>query len=213
MNPDSDSIIELGTIEHPYKQISYAFIELLNYHSHTDRNITIYVMEYTRNELSVGVGSIINITHVVITPYTLRSVDPDKAIIVGRDEAEILATPSTSFSIMKSYEYRFDEKVSNRVEISDLEKTKITLEAYLFVFYRSSASFINLEMQSEYANVYADIALFYAVYLQYKQATYKDLHLRTSGAIMRTYDPLFLHIENIDLDYYRNQGGFDMMMS
>ena len=41
VNPDSDSIIELGTIDHPYKKISYAFVEILNDHSHTDRNLTV----------------------------------------------------------------------------------------------------------------------------------------------------------------------------
>ena len=54
VNPDSDSIIELGTKDYPYKHIAYAFVEVLNYHSHSDRNLTIYLMEYTRNELPLG---------------------------------------------------------------------------------------------------------------------------------------------------------------
>ena len=37
VNPDSDSIIELGTMDYPYKDISYVFIELLNYHSYSVR--------------------------------------------------------------------------------------------------------------------------------------------------------------------------------
>ena len=83
VNPDSNSIIELGTINHPYKQITYAMIEILNYHSHTLRNITVYLMEYTRNELAIETAKIINITNINIKPYTLRSVDAEKAKIVG----------------------------------------------------------------------------------------------------------------------------------
>ena len=135
MNPDSDSIIELGTIEHPYKQISYAFIELLNYHSHTDRNITIYVMEYTRNELSVEVGNIINITNVDIKPYTLRSAYPGKATIVGRDETDISSNPSTSFSIMKTYEARFDDMVTNKADIPETEENNDPIWNISFISY------------------------------------------------------------------------------
>ena len=128
MNPDSDSIIELGTKDHPYKHITYAFVEILNYHSHSDRNLTIYLMEYTRNELPIGTGNIVNITNVDIRPYTLRSVDADKATIVGVDEAEIVADPSTSFSIIKSYELRIDDMITNNANITDEEVLKVSIE-------------------------------------------------------------------------------------
>ena len=213
VNSDSDSIIELGTIDHPYKQISYAFIEILNYHSHSDRNLTIYLMEYTRNEMTIGLGNVINITNVDIKPYTLRSVDPDKATIVGIDGTDIVASPSTSFSIMKSYETRFDEVVTTNADIPEEEKIKITLEIYLIVWYRSSILLQNLELISEHENIFLDVTFVYPVYLQYKSATFKDLHLRISGGITRAYDPYFLNIENLDIDSHRNQAGFDMTMA
>ena len=95
-------------------------------------------MEYTRNELLVEVGNIINITNVDIKPYTLRSAYPDKATIVGIVEADISSNPSTSFSIMKTYEARFDDMVTNNADIPETEKIKISLEDYLIVSYRSS---------------------------------------------------------------------------
>ena len=52
----------------------------------------------------------------------------------------------------------------------------------------------------------------YPVYIQQKKVTDRDLHISTSGLIQRTYDPLNLHIENIDVDFYRNSDGFDMIM-
>ena len=79
INPDSDKIVELGTIDHPYKHISYVLIEVLNYHSHSNKNLTIHLMEYTRNEIAENAANIIDITNVEIRPYTLRSVNPDKA--------------------------------------------------------------------------------------------------------------------------------------
>ena len=169
-------------------------------------------MEYTRNELRIGSGFVINITHVEIRPYTDRSVEPDKAYLVGMDAAETVTTPSTLFSILKSYELRFDEKVTSNRDISDGEKAKISLETYLILVLRSSVTLTNLELASEYADVYADYLIVYPVYLQHHKMTYMDLHVRISGTIQRVSDPLNLHIENIDADYYRNSGGFDMNM-
>ena len=210
MNPDSDSIIELGTMQHPYKQVAYAFVEVLNYHSHSDRNITIYLMEYTRNELRVESGYAINITYVEIKPYTLRSAEPDKANLIGMDEGETLATPSTLFSILKSYELKFDDAVTNNNDITDLEKQKLSLESYLILIIRSSLSLINLELTSEYADINSNHLYTYPVYLQHSQMTFMDLHIGISGTILKSTDPLNLHLENIDVDYYRNSAGFEL---
>ena len=38
----------------------------------------------------------------------------------------------------------------------------------------------------------------------------KDIDFRVSGLIFTTYDPLNLYMENIDLDYSRNIGGFNV---
>ena len=212
INPDSDSIIELGTIDHPYKKISYAFVEILNYHSHTDRNLTVYLMEYTRNELPIGTANVVNITNIDIRPYTNRSVDADKATIVGVDEAVIVADPSTSFSIIKSYELRIDEMITNNDNITDEEVLKVSIEKSVFLLLKSSATIQNLELSTQYNNIYSDFMFVYPVYLQDRKVTMKDLHISVSGTILRVYDPLYIWIENIDVDYYRNLGGFDMIM-
>ena len=167
-------------------------------------------MEYTRNELKIGSGYAINISHVEIRPYTQRSSEPNKANLVGMDKGETVATPSTSFNIIKSYELRFDKMVTNNNDISDREKQKISLEICLILALRSSFSLINLELTSEYADVYANYLFTYPVYVQHDKMTYMDLHVRISGSMLSTTDPLNIHIENIDMDYYRNSGGFYM---
>ena len=170
-------------------------------------------MEYTRNELTVGTGNIINITNVEIRPYTLRaSVDPDKASIVGIDSASIVSDPSTSFNILKSYELRFNEIVTNSSSLTPIEKTRVQLEKFLILVIRSSLMISNIEMTSDHASVFDDVLFVFPVYLQAKTLTLKDLHIRISGTILRAYDPFNLVVENIDVDYYRNSGGIDMLM-
>ena len=170
-------------------------------------------MEYSRNELTVGTGNIINITNVEIRPYTLRSsVEPDKATIVGMDKADIVSEPSTLFSILKSYELKFDEMFTNNTSITQMEKEKIQLEKFLILTARSNLMIYNIEMTSEHASVIDDVLFVFPVYLQTKTLTLKDLHIRISGTILRAYDPFILVVENIDVDYYRNSGGIEMSM-
>ena len=114
INPESESIIELGTIEHPYKQISYAFDEILNYNAHNDRNMTIYLIEYVRHELLLVTARIINITYIEIKPYKLRSTDPDEASIISKDNCEISSTPGTCFNIIRSYDLKYDGKSNSQ---------------------------------------------------------------------------------------------------
>ena len=136
----------MGTIEYPYKQLAFAFVEVLNYHSHSDRNVTIYLMEYTRNELPLNIGHVVNMTNVDILPYTLRSSDPDKATIVGMDEREIVSSPSTSFNILKSYELRIDEMIMNNSDISDNEKSNLGIDPYSIVIIRSNFRIQNMDV-------------------------------------------------------------------
>ena len=82
MNPLSESVVELGTQTHPYKDIKSAFVEILNFHSHTERTIKVYVMEGS----TIYVNSptyFVNITHVLIESYTEKSPKPGLARIVG----------------------------------------------------------------------------------------------------------------------------------
>ena len=213
VNPDSNSIIELGTRDHPYKQITYAFIEILNYHSHSDRNLTIYLMENTRNGLPISKASIINITNVDIKSYTNQEyTEPDKATIIGMDDAEILASPSTSFSIMKSYELRFDDMVTNSSYITDEERIRIATQTSIILLFKSSISLENLEILSDHADIFQNIIFLYPVYLQHRKVTYKDVDIAVSGTIQLAYDPLNIDLENINIDQYKSIGGFDMDM-
>ena len=47
VNPESTEIIELGTLEYPYKSIKYVFVEILNLHANSDRTINVILKEGT----------------------------------------------------------------------------------------------------------------------------------------------------------------------
>lgn len=49
VDSSSNYSVELGNKQYPYKSINAAFIEIVNLHSNTDRNISIFVKEQTMN--------------------------------------------------------------------------------------------------------------------------------------------------------------------
>jgi len=82
VDSSSDSVTELGTYDHPYKDLSSVFVELFNFHSHSDRSIIIKVHEDTTNYIMQGTY-ILNITNVLIESYSKTSSVPYKAKIVA----------------------------------------------------------------------------------------------------------------------------------
>ena len=212
MNPNSDSIVELGTIDYPYKELSYALVETLNYHSHTDKNLTVNLMEGTTNILGLRQANIVNITNVNIVPYSLISSEPEKVTILVKDEVEIVTRPNTLFNVMKTFEMRMNEKVLNNTAITEQERLKVEFNDYNILILRSNFLIENINIVSERADLYNDVSFLLFAYIQDKTITLKDMHFNVSGTISLTYDPLNMNLINVDVDYHRNLGGFEQEM-
>ena len=210
MNPDSDSIVELGTKDYPYKQLSYVLIEILNYHSHSNRNLTVYLMEQTTNILGFKQANIVNITNVSIVPYSLTSSDPAKATILVKDEIDIVASPSTLFNVMKTFEMRMDEQVNNNTDMAEQERFRVQFNDYNILVLRSNFMIDNMNIISDREDLYNDVILMFFVYIQDKTITLQNIYFSVSGTLSMTYDPISMNLINLDIDYHRNLGGFEM---
>ena len=210
MNPDSDSIVELGTKDYPYKQLSYVLIEILNYHSHSNRNLTVYLMEQTTNVLGFKQANIVNITNVSIVPYSPTSSDPAKATILVKDEIDIVASPSTLFNVMKTFEMRMDEQVNNNTDMAEQERFRVQFNDYNILVLRSNFMIDNMNIISDREDLYNDVILMFFVYIQDKTITLQNIYFSVSGTLSMTYDPISMNLINLDIDYHRNLGGFEM---
>ena len=210
MNPDSESIVELGTKDYPYKQLSFVLIEILNYHSHSNRNLTVYLMEQTTNILGFKQANIVNITNVSIVPYSLTSSDPAKAIILVKDEIDIVASPSTLFNVMKTFEMRMDEQVNNNTDMAEQERFRVQFNDYNILVLRSNFMIDNMNIISDREDLYNDVILMFFVYIQDKTITLQNIYFSVSGTLSMTYDPISMNLINLDIDYHRNLGGFEM---
>jgi len=95
-------VTELGTYDHPYKDLLSVFVEMFNFHSHSDRKIVVKVHEDTTNYLMEGTY-VINITQVVIESYSKVSLNPKKAKIVAVESvsAMIPAGVPSKFKLLR----------------------------------------------------------------------------------------------------------------
>lgn len=104
INLNSQSHAELGTKLHPYKDLDSAFSEIMNFHSHNDRNVTVYVMEGT-TVFANSVTYIVNITSVNIEAYNDIQSGVGLARMVGlMNSTKALSPPMpTKFNILGKF--------------------------------------------------------------------------------------------------------------
>ena len=107
VDPESTEIIELGTKAYPFKNIALPFVEILNYFSHSDKNITVFVKEYTNNMLLWESSYIVNITMVTVETYTeSKNVIPSYATLTIKESGVTKLTQKTVFNILKNTDLR-----------------------------------------------------------------------------------------------------------
>jgi hypothetical protein len=112
VDPESTEIIELGTKAFPYKNIGLPFVEILNYHSHSERTINIYLKEYTENLLLWKSNYIINITQVNVETYSTTNIGViGRADILIKMRDVVMLTSKTVFNIMKHTTLLLDENL------------------------------------------------------------------------------------------------------
>jgi hypothetical protein len=102
LNPLSESPVELGTIDHPYKTFNSMLVELTKFHSHQGTNVTVNIMEesvvyWLQSEVIIS-----NITNLSIKTYSQLRSDGNKANVVGIEDPDYRVAPGrpTRFNIL-----------------------------------------------------------------------------------------------------------------
>ena len=107
LDPTSTSVVELGTIEHPYKEFESVLVELMNFHTHNNRVINLYIMEETISYWLQSNSYISNITMLNVQTYSNTRAVPSLANIVGVKVSEHRVSPgmATRFSILSKLSF------------------------------------------------------------------------------------------------------------
>ena len=151
VNPNSDKIMELGTREYPFRDINLVLIEANNEHQHTDRNITLYVMEATDSYLPLGDIKVLNISKFVIDTYReLDCGDVQSANFRTVGTISDLDNSKIVFNIVQNTK-------SSALDTSQMDEHEFTefASSFLVVFliHRSSFELNNINIYTESADI------------------------------------------------------------
>ena len=165
----STQTIELGTITYPYKSIELVFVELLNYHAHSNRTISVYIKENTFNEFLLNKNFIINITSVNFKTYSSSSTNvPTKAVLIMKEGDVTMMSSQTQFSIIKNTDLRIIDVIQNNSGLTSNEKNQLLATDTCIFICRSTVTFDNFVFKSNFTNIQSEIYFIKPIYLQSK---------------------------------------------
>ena len=101
------------------------FIEILNFHSHSNRSVNIYVKEMTTVYLSQTQNYIVNMSEVSMDTYTDTTRTPEMANIFASDIEKSPFTSGTIMNLVVNPELRLFEKLNHGFCESELQQVEI----------------------------------------------------------------------------------------
>ena len=167
INPDTIEIIEMGSQKYPYKNLKSALSEILNYFSHKNFNITIFLKEGTRAYLQDSNSYLLNITSVTLKSYSDISSSPTRATLVPTKITQPSFDGNASFSIIKNAEMRLSAKIAEGT-LTDGEKAFIGAFGTSFSVIRTGIYFYNINVVREAIDINWAGVLVHWIYLQDK---------------------------------------------
>ena len=181
VDSSSISLVELGTYSYPYKSIGLVFVELMNYHSHSNRTINVYLKEGTTNELQIAKNYIINTTLVNFKSYSTSSTSTSqKAILMMKDTNVTMFSPLTLFNILNSTSLNFNAVISQNNQLSQTEKSILLSSDTCIFIDRSSVTFDSLVFKSSLSDISKAVFYIKPVYLQTKTLTITNVDFLVS---------------------------------
>jgi hypothetical protein len=115
VDPLSEEVVELGTKLYPFKSPSLPFIEIFNYFSHKQVNVTIYLADNTLHKLKHEGNLVLDMDTIIIKPYS-----PTGATNVGRPNILIKGNINSIFSELTKFNIiKSDTLNSQLFELSD----------------------------------------------------------------------------------------------
>ena len=117
-------------------------------------------------------------------------------------------TRGTSFNILQNYEIRSSEAILDSPDIEDYEKFTYEQGGYVFFILICNFYMDNFELKTEYESLVLNRHFFFPIIIQDRLIKLTNLDFRIGGTCLLTYDPINIHLENIDLEYSKNLAGF-----
>ncbi|CAI2369431.1 unnamed protein product [Moneuplotes crassus] len=215
VNPLSDSTTELGTLEHPYKELNSVFLELFLFHSHSDRQITINLFEDTTNYVKEGTY-LIELNKVTIRSYPIGESKMRKAKIVGI-EKESNKAPSllpSKFILLSSSVVDYLSEISADSQISPEDKDLVlNLGNGILYCFKTSLQLDDLYISTEYSSIGISKVFLNPIQLLERKISVASSKILHEGRFLHSSQQMSLEVINSEFDLYKSKGGFNLVLS
>ena len=202
----SESVIELGTRQYPYKSIRAMFVELLNYHSNLDKSVIVYLKESQNHYMEDGTNYIMNITNVTIITYTDEQAILFKARLIPTRIPQSADNKKTAFSLLSNTTLKLD-KVIAEGGYTESERSQLINDQVTLYILRSSVYIDNIDVERDSGDIDISSIFVYIIYLQDKMLQMTNMDINITGNIANGIDPFNGVFENITIDAYGLRGG------
>ena len=184
-------------------------MEILNFISHSNHNVTIYIKENTVVYMTKLRNFYLDFPSLIFTTYSDSSSTPGRTRIeIVGDSFSLLSPDSTQFNIIAYIDLRLTQALnysgytSVETDISDYSSSIAIVNKWNF-----NVSNIDL-YRDVITNINLDAPFIIAIYEQFHTISLSNMDLHISGRFLRSYQPLNLYAENIYMDFYGMMGGF-----
>ena len=207
IDPSSLKSIELGTLKYPFKKIGLSTMEVLNFISHSNKNVTIYIKEGSVISMTNLRNFYIDFPNMVITTYSSTENTPSRASIQISNLKFSYFSDSTQFNIISEIVLRLNDTL-NYPGITSVEEDISAYSTAIFIANRCSLSISNIDVYRDVvSDRNLDVPFVIAIYEQAHTITMKNMDFHISGRILKSNQPLSLNVENVYMDFYGMMGG------
>ncbi|CAI2371351.1 unnamed protein product [Moneuplotes crassus] len=203
VDPLSASPVELGTLQHPYKELESVLVELMNFHTNNGRSITVNIMESSINYITVSNTIISNLTSVRFQSYSKVNSDPNLAIIeaLDADSKRIQAGVPTKYNILGNKDSLIESKIYTNSGFSADEIENIQKATSAFLSHRTSIYMNKIMFTTDYTSLVTTTIYFNVMSEKAHEFKITNSHIKVAGQMMFTWNPIRLSFQNVDFDY------------
>jgi hypothetical protein len=191
-------MLELGTLNYPYKTMKSVSSELLNFHSNTLNHFTLFVKDvYVEDQTFY----LINISSVTITTHPDLVDVNKKAIVIPTAISQIGISGRNKFHLLQTTDISIQQILVNS-DISDTIIASIPEVMTTFIPVMSGFKLFNIDFYREEIDEDLKFNLIIPIYMQELAVELDELDINVTGTIMQTRDPMSLRATNLVIDLY-----------
>lgn len=160
VDPESEEQIEFGTLKYPYRTMKSAASEILNFYSHSEGEVEVYIKDVS---LELDTFYVLNMTSVFILSHPEYLERRKNANLLGTKQALTGVSKKARLHLLVHAEVD-PEKFISQGEYEDIELSQLSSEDFGFLVSRTRFQMSNINVYSDESEVFI-----VASYLQHRE--------------------------------------------